>query len=289
MSTVSGVRARKVTSMRFWRNRRPMFHLLVLVAGILLAFPFVFMVSASFKSAGEFLDNPFLLPRNATMANYQGLIDSQFRVYFLNSVIIAVVCVAATVFAAAMAAYPLSLIPFRYSSVILLLFLFGLMVPIHVTLIPLYALTQQLGLYDSLAGLFGPFIAFSLPIAIYVLVGFFKQVPGSIIDAARVDGAGHGTIFFRIVLPMAAPALWTVAIITFLFVWNDFIFPLILLSSPEGFPIPLGLRDFAAQFRINVPGVMAALTVASLPVILFFLVAQEKVVTGLAAGAVQGE
>lgn len=266
----------------------PLYAIATLLA-VLAAFPFVFMVLASLKTQNDFLSNPFFLPTHVTWANFQGLLTPQFGRYFLNSVVVAFVTVTATVVLGALAAYPLSRMQLKLNGPILLLFLGGLMVPIHVTLIPIYVMTQQMGLYDTLGALFGPYIAFSLPVTIYILVGFFRQVPDSILAAARVDGAGVWTVFRRILLPLSWPAISTVAIVNFIFVWNEFIFALILLNSPSNSTLPLGLDDFSALYRIEVPNVMAALVVASIPTILFFLVAQEKVVSGLAAGALQGE
>jgi raffinose/stachyose/melibiose transport system permease protein len=265
--------------------------LYLLAAGfaVLTALPFTFMVLAALKTRGEFLDNPFGLPQEATLANLSGLLTPEFGRYFLNSVVVTLVTVAATVGLGSMAAYPLARVSFRLSNAVLLLFLVGLMVPIHVTLIPIYSLTQSLGIYDTLGALFGPFIAFSLPLTVYVLVQFFRQVPDSLLEAAEMDGAGPWRTFWSVLLPLSVPALSTVAIITFIFVWNEFIFGLILLSSPSNFVLPLGLQQFSGNFSVDVPGVMAALTLASLPTILFFLAAQERVVKGLAAGALAGQ
>ncbi len=259
------------------------------LAAVLSLFPFAFMVLGAFKDSGEFLDNPFGLPRDLTFANFGGLLTAEFGRYFLNSIVITGVSVVATCVLGCLAAYPLSRMRTRLNSPVMLVFLIGLMIPIHITLLPIYVLTQNLGLYNTLAAMFGPFIAFSLPVTIYVLSGFFQQIPESVLDAARMDGAGHGRVFTKMVVPLSMPAISTVAVINFIFAWNEFIFALVLLSSPENFPIPLGLTQFSAQYRVDVPGVMAALTVASLPSILFFLAAQEKVVSGLAAGAVAGE
>lgn len=264
-------------------------YLIAILFAVIAAFPFVFMVMAAFKTQGEFLDNPFWLPREATLQNFLGLITPQFGRYFLNSIIITGVSVIGTVAIGTLAAYPLSRMKLRLNPLILILFLAGMMVPIHVTLIPLYILTQDIGLFDNIAALFGPFIAFNLPITIYIMVGFFRQVPESILSAARIDGAGTWAVFRQILLPLSGPAISTVAIINFIAIWNDFIFPLILLNNPGNYPLPLGLSDFASQYRIDVPGTMAALVVSSLPTILFFLVAQEKVVAGLGAGALAGE
>lgn len=264
-------------------------YLIAILFAVIAAFPFAFMVMASFKTSGEFLNNPFWLPQKATLENFGGLMTPEFGRYFLNSIVITGVSVVGTVVLGTLAAYPLSRMKLKMNPVILVVFLAGMMVPIHVTLIPLYVLTQELGLFDNIVALFGPFIAFNLPITIYIMVGFFNQIPESILSAARIDGAGVWTVFRSILVPLSAPAISTVAIVNFIAIWNDFIFPLILLNDSANYPLPLGLSDFASQYRIDVPGTMAALVISSLPTILFFLVAQEKVVAGLGAGALNGE
>jgi raffinose/stachyose/melibiose transport system permease protein len=171
---------------------------------------------------------------------------------------------------------------------VFLLFLAGSMIPVHVTLIPLYVLSKGLGIYDTLWALLGPYIAFQLPISVFILTEFFRGVPREVEEAARIDGAGTFGIWWRIIMPLAAPAISTVAIYAFIFVWNEFIFALVLLSSPANMTIPLGLMQFFGEYRVNVPGLMAVLTLASLPVILLYLAAQNRVVAGLTAGAVKG-
>lgn len=264
-------------------------YVIACLAAVISMTPFVFMVSASFKTSREFLDNPFGWPQEATMQNFFGLLTWEFLRYFVNSLVLTAVTVVVTVILGALAAYPLSRIPTKINQPITLLFLIGMMIPIHITLLPVYVFTQQMGIYDTLLALFGPYIAFSLPVTVYVLIGFFKQIPEALLDAARIDGAGHLRIFLQVVVPLAMPAISTVAIINYIFAWNEFIFALVLVSSDSNFPIPLGLNAFHGQYQVNVPGMMAALVVATLPSVLFFLAAQEKVVAGLAAGAIAGE
>lgn len=259
------------------------------VTALVSAFPFVFMLLGALKTSGEFLGNPFLLPRNLTFENFTNLITSNFGQYFANSLIVTVVGVIGTVVLAILSAYAITRFQTRLNTPMLLLFLAGLMVPVHVTLIPLYVLTQQLGLYDSLPALFGPFIAFNLPVAVFVLTGFFRQIPESLFDAAKLDGAGYWQTLRNVVIPLAGPAIATVSVITFIFVWNELVFALVLLTSAENYPVPLGLNAFYGQFRVDIPGLMAALVVATVPSIIFYLVAQERVVSGLAAGALRGE
>ncbi len=259
------------------------------VAAVLSLFPFVFMLLGAIKTRGDFLAHPFGLPHEFTLENFTNLFSSDFGKYFLNSIILAAVSVTGTVVLAILAAYPLSRFRTRLNTPMMLLFLAGIMVPVHVTLIPIYVLTQQMRMYDSIGGLFGPYIAFNLPIAVFVLASFFRQLPESLFDAAKIDGAGHWRILRKVVMPLSGPAISTVAIITFIFVWNEFVFALVLLSSTPNYPLPLGLNAFYGQFSVNIPGMMAALTLATFPSILFYLVAQERVVSGLAAGALHGE
>jgi raffinose/stachyose/melibiose transport system permease protein len=262
---------------------------LATIAAVVSLSPFVFMVLGSVKTRGDFLRHPFGLPREFTFDNFTGLFSSNFGRYFVNSIVITAVTVTGTVVLAILAAYPLSRFRTRLNTPMMLLFLAGIMVPVHVTLIPIYVLTQQIRMYDSIGALFGPYIAFNLPIAIFVLASFFRQIPEALFDAAKMDGSGHWQILRHVVVPVSWPAISTVAIITFIFVWNEFAFALVLLSSEHNYPLPLGLNAFYGQFSVNIPGMMAALTLATLPSILFYLVAQERVVAGLAAGALRGE
>lgn len=262
---------------------------IALIAAIVSVFPVVFMISGALKTRGGFLDNPFGIPTEVTLENFTNLIHSEFGKYFLNSIVIAIVTVTGTVVLAVLAAYPLSRFRTRLNTPMMLVFLAGIMIPVHVTLIPIYVLTQQMSMYDSIVGLFGPYIAFNLPIAVFVLATFFRQIPESLFDAAKIDGAGHWRILRSIVVPMSGPAISTVAVITYIFAWNEFVFALVLLSSSTNYPLPLGLNAFYGEFSVDIPGMMAALAVATLPSFLFFIAAQERVVSGLAAGALRGE
>ncbi|MCS0543572.1 carbohydrate ABC transporter permease, partial [Aeromonas veronii] len=124
-------------------------------------------------------------------------------------------------------------------------------------------------------------------ISIFILTQFMQEIPKSLEEAAKIDGCNHFQIFWRVLLPMLTPALMTVLIYNFIHLWNEFIFALVLISSPENMTLPLGLQDFKGDFSVNIPGLMAALTLASLPILVVYLFSQEKVVKGLAGGAVK--
>jgi raffinose/stachyose/melibiose transport system permease protein len=205
--------------------------------------------------------------------------------FFGNSLIVSVVSVGAATMLGAMAAYPLAMMDFRLNRPLYLLFIAGLMIPVHAVIIPVFVLTLQLNLYDSLSALIGPYIGFSLPITVLIVTQFFSEIPKEIVEAASIDGASHFRKFRTIMLPLSVPALSTVAIYNLIFIWNEFIFALTLTSSSERATLPVGLRQLFGQYSVNVPAVMMALTLASLPVLLFYLFAQERVIEGLTAGA----
>ena len=262
------------------------------VVGLLLlvftGYPFVYMISTSLKDQSTFFERPFAIIAAIEWGNYADVFQMGLTRYFLNSILVSVVAVIGVMLIAALASYPLSRMNFKFNRGLFLLFISGMMLPIHATLIPIFKLSQNMGLYDSLLALIGPYIAFSLPISIFILTQFMQEIPKSLEEAAKIDGCSHFGIFWRIILPMLTPALMTVFIYNFIHLWNEFIFALVLVSSPENMTLPLGLQDFYGEFSVNVPGLMAALTLASLPMLVVYLFSQEKVVKGLTGGAVKG-
>ncbi|HSK98377.1 MAG TPA: carbohydrate ABC transporter permease [Euzebyales bacterium] len=267
------------------RASRALLYVSAVCAAIAAAYPFVFMIQTAFKRTGEFLASPLALPLPPTLDSLVTVFGADFITFFLNSVVVSTVSVGAATVLGAMAAYPLAMMRFRLNRPLYLLFIAGLMIPVHAVIIPVFVVTQQLNLYDSLFALIGPYIGFSLPITVLIVTQFFSEIPKEIIEAASIDGAGHVRRFRTIMLPLSMPALSTVAIYNLIFIWNEFIFALTLTSSTSNATLPVGLRQLFGQYTVNVPAVMMALTLASLPVLLFFLFAQERVIQGLTAGA----
>ncbi|MFJ7976864.1 carbohydrate ABC transporter permease [Peribacillus sp. JNUCC 23] len=264
---------------------------LYIIALLLLVFtgyPFLYMISTSLKTQGDFFEKPFSLFSSFNFSNYTSVFEMGISHYFLNSLIVSVAAVVIVMFIAALASYPLSRMKFKFNRPLFLLFISGMMLPIHATLIPIFKLTQSMGIYDTLWALLGPYIAFSLPISIFILTQFMQEIPKSLEEAAEMDGCTPFGIFWRVILPMLTPALMTVFIYNFIHLWNEFIFALVLLSSPENRTIPLGLQDFYGEFSVNIPGLMSALTLFSLPILVVYFFSQEKVVKGLAGGSVKG-
>lgn len=250
--------------------------------------PFLFVIVTSFKTIQEYMGDLWSLPTSLDFGNYVETFEGGIGRYFVNSFLVSVASVIITLVLAALASFPLAKMRFRLNRPLFLLFLSGSMIPVHVTLIPIYTLTNDLGIYDTLFALLGPYVAFHLPLAVLIITEFMSQLPHELEEAARIDGAGPFEIFRRIMLPLSVPALSTVGIYTFIFVWNEFVFALVLLSSRSNLTLPLGLMQFSGEYSINVPGLMSAVTLASLPIILVYLIMQEKVVAGMVAGAIKG-
>jgi|HigsolmetaGSP12D_1036236.scaffolds.fasta_scaffold00608_8 raffinose/stachyose/melibiose transport system permease protein len=255
---------------------------------IFTGYPFLYMFSVSLQSQADFFQHPTSILTRFDPANYRLVFELGIDRYFGNSLLVAAVAVPATVVLSAMVSYPVVRARFRLSRPLFLLFLAGMMIPVHTTLIPVYVLSQKLGLYDTIGALIGPYIAFNLPVSVVVISQFMNGLPAELDEAARIDGASRSRLFWSILLPLLTPAVATIGIYDFIHIWNEFVFGLVLLTTPERMTLPLGLRAFYGEFMVNVPGIMAALTLGTLPLLIAYFAAQEKVVAGLAAGAVKG-
>jgi raffinose/stachyose/melibiose transport system permease protein len=256
---------------------------------VLFGFPFVITVIMSFKSMPDYMSgNYWGFPKQIFMGNIQKVLLSRFNLYFLNSVFVSGLSVILTIFIASLASYAFAKMKFRLSPLVFTLFIIGMMIPVHTTLIPIYQLTKAMRLTDNLLGLVAPYISIGLPVAIYVITGFFREVPGSIQESAYIDGASSLRIYWSIMLPISIPAVSTVGILNFLTYWNEFIYAMTLINTTTKRTVPLGIKEFYGIEMVNIPAVFAAILVASLPVIIFYMFAQEKVINGLSAGAVKG-
>lgn len=262
-------------------------YLIALVFLVVFGFPFIFVLLTSFKDQGAYIQDFWGPPKTLYFGNFQSVFEAHFIVYFLNSLLVSCVSVALTIFIASMASYALATMKFKLNGPVFLLFLMGMMIPVHTTLIPIYTLTRELGMIDRVYGLIGPYTSFAIPISIYIMTGFFREIPGSIQESAMIDGAGPFRIYAGIMMPLSLSAISTVGIYNFLYSWNEFIFGLTLINSTEQKTLPLGIREFYGMETVNIPGVITAILVGSLPVILFYFCAQEYVIRGLSSGAVK--
>jgi raffinose/stachyose/melibiose transport system permease protein len=247
--------------------------------------PIYYVVISSLRSqAGFFSTNPLAPPTSITFDNYALVLQNGFGLYFLNSVIITVAAVAGTVAISLMAAYAMVRGSGPFVRRTFSVFLLGLAIPTHATIIPLYFMITRVHLYDSLLALILPSIGFAVPITVLILSNFIRDIPGELFESMRLDGAGDWRILWNLVLPLARPALVTVAIYDGLHVWNGFLFPLILTQSPSDRVLPMALWTFQGEFTVNVPAILAAVVLSTLPMLAAYLVGRRYLVRGLTAG-----
>lgn len=256
---------------------------------VLNAFPLLWLLVSSFKTNKEFMADLFSLPKKLMAENYVAAWEySGIGKYVFNSVMVSVGSVSIILVLAVMIAYVLARYRFRGRNTVYVYFLFGMLIPIHTTLVPLFTMFKSLHWLNRWFTLFLPYISFYMPFAIYILESYIRSIPVEMDEAAVMDGAGRFQILFRIIFPMAGPALATVCVMTFLNIWNDFVFPLILISGDKYKTIQLGLQNFIGPMSANYPQLMAALVISTTPVFCLYLLFQKKLITGMAAGAVKG-
>ena len=247
--------------------------------------PVYYVVVTSLKNqAGFFTSNPMLPPTEPTLDNYQLVLENDFVRYFINSLIVTVGSVVPALLVSFMAAYAIVRGKSRFLSWTNNLFLLGLAVPLHATIIPIYWMITKANLYDTLLALILPSIAFAIPISVLIFSNFMRDVPNELFESMRLDGCSDWSMMWRLALPMTKPAVITVGIYNALHVWNGFLFPLILTQSPSTRVLPLSLWTFQGEFSVNIPAVLASVVLATLPLLVLYVVARRQLLSGLTAG-----
>ena len=297
LQTVSAVLpGRTVTRRSMMRTKRWQTVLWIVIMVVLTAvilYPLAWMISASFKPTSEFGANQSFLPEHATIGNYIKVLSGVGGVplwqFFLNSFVLGIGSVIGTVLSASLAAYAFARVAFRGRGAFFAVMIGTLLLPVHVLIIPQYMLYRGLGLIDTFAPLLvGKFLA-TEAFFVFLIVQFIRNLPRDMDEAARIDGCGHGRIYFYIVLPLIKPALVTASIFAFIWSWNDFLGPLLYLNSPGHYPLPLALRVFNDQTGTSDYGATVAVSVlALLPVMLFFILFQRFLVEGVATQGLKG-
>jgi multiple sugar transport system permease protein len=255
--------------------------------------PVLWLISLSFKTPATVSDKKFL-PQDTTFDNYttlfSGGLDSPLLRPLINSVSIALIATVIAVTLASFTAYAIARLDFPGKTVILAGALAIAMFPPISVVGPLFDMWRALGLYDTYLGLIIPYLTFSLPLAIYTLVAFFREIPWELEQAAQVDGATPWQAFRKVILPLAAPGVFTAAILVFIFAWNDFVFAITLTSSDSARTVPAALAFFTGDSQFTAPtgNIAAAAILVTIPIIIFVLIFQRRIVAGLTAGAVKG-
>lgn len=259
--------------------------LLVVVA----LFPFYWAVVSSLTPEARLFQRPSLVPDELVADHYRALFDERnFWVPIRNSLIVAGTTTVLCVTVGSLCAYAIARLQFRGKGAILAFILAVTMFPQISIVSPLYLLLRWLGLINTYPGLVLPYLTFAMPLTVWLLVGYFRQLPRSLEEAALVDGAGRLRTFWEIILPLAWPGLATTAIITFIYCWNEFLFALSFTLGPERQTVPVAIALFRGQYQVPWGQILAAAVLATAPVALLVLVFQRRIVSGLTAGAVKG-
>jgi len=279
-----------VRKLPFGRLGRTAAYILVAAFVIAQLYPIVWVVASSLKTPTELANNPpFALPAGFYIGNYVGAFQqSNLLRYLLNSTIVAVLTIGITIALGAPAAFAIEKLRFRGSQKVLGYFLIGIMIPIFVSLLPMFQIFNYLGLRNTYWALVLPQVGFNLPLCIYLYTGFMRYVPDSLLEAATLDGAGTFRIFLTIVFPLAANTTITIITFNFIFVWNEFVFANTFMTDASMKTLPVGLNDFVGLYgKVDFGATYAAIVVAILPTLVLYFFLNKRVISGMTAGAVR--
>jgi len=261
----------------------------LLAVTAVIVIPVAYAVLGGFRDAPQLAADPVGLPDPWVWTNYtDSLTSASFWVQLRNSAVVAGLSTVVVVLFSALAAFVLARREFPGRELAYTVFTLGLLFPATVAILPLLILVRDLGLLDNPLGLALPEAAFGLPLTIIILRPFFRSIPKELEDAAAIDGCGPFGFFFRILLPLSRPALVTVAVLAIVSSWNQFLLPLVMLSDADNWTLPLGVTNFSTQYTTDTARILAYTTLALIPALGFYLVAERQLVGGLTAGSVKG-
>ena len=250
--------------------------------------PFLIIVTNTFKTTQQFVENPISWPTRFDFSNYIKAIDyMNFTTGFMNSLIITITAVFIIVLFSSMAAYLFARFKWRINTTIFLAMIASMNIPFQVIMIPLVSIYGKLGLLDSRLTLLFMYLGFGTPFAIFIFHGFIKGIPVSLEEAATIDGCSRTRIFFQIVLPLLKPVLSTVVILDFLWIWNDYLLPSLVLLSPSLRTLPLSIYNFFSTYSVDYSPLMAGLVMTIIPVLVLYLFLQKYIIQGIMEGAIK--
>ncbi|GAA4717430.1 carbohydrate ABC transporter permease [Isoptericola chiayiensis] len=285
--------ARRAAARNKRRVKSVIFHAVAVGATIVVLYPAAWMLFASMKPNSDIIGNTQLIPDVWTAEHYttalSGIGGVSFWTFFNNSLLLAVLSVVGTVLSSTVAAYAFARIDFPGRGPLFAVMIGTLLLPFHVTIIPQYILFNNLGMVNTYYPLLLPKFLAAEAFFVFLMIQFIRGIPRSLDEAARIDGCGHGRIFFRIILPLMRPAIVTSSIFTFIWSWNDFLGPLLYLKDPALYTMPIALRQYVDQTSVSDYGAQMAMAVlALLPVMIFFVVFQRFLINGVATQGIKG-
>ena len=264
-------------------------NLFVILISFTCVFPIIWLIYSTLKTSAEFDTNVIALPVNPTLDNYKKVLTvSSMPKYMLNSVMISVITVMLILVTSFVIGYFLARYDFRVRNLIYGGFLIGMLIPIHSLMVPIYIIFSKLHINDHRFTLVIPYLAFQMPIALYLMENYIHSIPREMEEAAAIDGASFDMRLFRIVLPMAKPVMTAAGIIAFFYCWNEFSFALILTTRETLRTLPLGLALFKGSYTTNYPMLMAAMAIAIAPALVTYMLFSKNIIKGMMSGAVKG-
>ncbi len=268
---------------------RGLLYLIASVVLLVIIVPLSFSVIGGFRSNAQLAADPVGLPNPWVWTNYHtALTDPSFYGWVKNSVLIALITTALVLPAASLAAFVIARYKFRGRELVFALFTLGLLFPVAVAILPLFITLRQTGLLNNPLGIALPQAAFGLPLSIVILRPFFRSIPRDLEDAASIDGCGPLRFYWSVMLPLSRPVLSTIAVLTIVGSWNAFLLPLLILIDPGQWSLPLGINNISAQYVTDTAMILAYTTLAMIPALVFYFIAQKQIVSGLTAGGVKG-
>lgn len=266
-------------------------NLILLLFSVTCIFPLIWMFYSSLKDKRAFNADIIGLPREATLGNYIRIMsnpDYQLGSSMLNSFRTTLLSVVMIVFMGFIVGYILARIKFRGNRIIYVIFLMGMLIPIHSLLVPIYVVFKSTGLSNKWFTLLIPYVAFGLPISVFLVEGFVKSIPMALEEAAAIDGSSFSRTLFTIIMPICKPIMTTIAIIQTFACWNEFSFALVLLKNPALQTVPLAMTQFTGQFTSDYPKIMAAMLITMSPIVILYFAFSKQIIKGMVAGAVKG-
>lgn len=275
-------------AVRRWTVTNTVVLVLLTLHVLLVVFPFIWMIYSTFKTNKEFMRSVWSLPTSFSLDAYVGAWSGgALGGYAVNSLLIMAGATIITVVVATLAGYALAVYRPRWMPAVELGLTAAMAIPAYVALVPLVVMLRGAGLLDTHMGVVLPTAAFNVPVTIFIMQAFFNTLPRELFDAARMDGASEWSIFARVALPIARPAMFTAAIVNMIWVWNDFLFPVVFINSPARKTLPVGLTDFVGEHITNYPVMLAAILIAAVAPLVLFIFFERQITAALLGGAVK--
>lgn len=273
----------------FQKTIKSIANLMLLIFSISCIFPVIWMIYSSLKTQAEFNRNIISLPQMLNFSNYlKAFKVSKMATYSINSIFNATISTIIVLLISFIIGYFLARFNFKGRKYIYMLLVFGMLIPIHALLVPLFIQFKNFGFFNKRFTLIIPYVAFGLPLGVFLCASFIKNIPKELEEAAVIDGASFPRILFSIIFPVCKPILVTIGILQFFKNWNEFPFALVLINSDKYKTIPIGLKNFSGQYSTNYPLFMAGLVLATLPLIVIYIFSYKKIIESMTSGAVKG-